>query len=129
MRRSHLIGRSGSWRERRGALILSGLGVLSLIPGVTGASQYTGTILDIRIAPSPSAPTANVRVSILTSGPTSCTGSGGNWYSFDLPDGPTSKLWGATLLAALHDGRNVGIFGTGVCDSYGLEEVLYIDGL
>lgn len=123
--------RKNKWSSRLGKLgmvIGCALWAVLTFPGVTFASQYTGTVLDIRTAPSPTT-AGNVRVSIEISGTTSCTGAGGYWYSYDLPSGPTAQLWGAILLAALSDGRNVGISGTGTCDAYGLEEVSYIDGL
>lgn len=111
----------------RGALIRWTCIGLLLVSDLSAASNYTGPVLDVRVASSPDNP-GNVRVSILVSGATSCTGSGGHWYSYDLADGATSKLWGAILLAAISDGRNVGVMGTGSCDAYGIEEVSYIDG-
>jgi hypothetical protein len=92
-------------------------------------SLYNGLVLDVRSAASPSTP-GNVRVSIQVAGTTNCTSTGlGSWYSYDLPDGAVSKLWAATLIAALHSGRPVNIGGTGNCDPYGIETVYYIDAL
>ena len=90
------------------------------------ASAYTGPVLDIRAVTSPQN-SANIRVSIEISGTTSCTNSG--WYSFELAPGPVESLWSAILVAAISDGAKVTITGTNSCDSYGLEEVSYIDAL
>ena len=92
---------------------------------IANASTYTGYILGVESQPSPTT-SGNVRVSILVSGTTSCTGVGGNWYSYDLPAGPTAGMYGATLLAVFTSGGQVLIGGTGTCDPYGIETVAYI---
>ena len=110
---------------------LIGIVLLALVApsGLCRASNYTGQIVDIRSQPSPTT-AGNIRVSIQISGTTNCTATGnGTWYSYDLPDGATSKLWGATLVAALVSARNVGIGGTGTCDAWGIEMVSYMDGM
>jgi hypothetical protein len=83
--------------------VLVGLVASAGIARATG-SLYNGLVLDVRSAASPSTP-GNVRVSIQVSGTTTYTSTGlGSWYSYDLPDGAVSKLWAATLIAALHNG-------------------------
>lgn len=88
------------------------------------ASDYTGNVPTIRANPSQFTP-GNVRISIQVSGATGCPFQ--NWYSYDVPDNATGRMWGAFLVAAVANARQVHIGGTGTCDQYGIEKVSYID--
>lgn len=95
------------------------VGLFAIGPAL--ASSYTGTILNVQITASSSGGT---RVSLQVSGTTSCTGFGGNWYSFEFSsDGGPGKAWLAAMLAAKAAGESVSIAGTGTCDQYGVETV------
>jgi hypothetical protein len=68
--------------KRRLALSRLAFRPSQLASGIAATSQYAGAVPEVRVVPSPST-LGNVRVAILTSGPTNCTGSGGAWYSYD----------------------------------------------
>ena len=96
------------------------LGLMSL----AHASEYTGTVLTFRTNPSQTT-AGYVRVSVQVAGATSCSSSG--WYSYELPDGATSNLFGQVLTNAIVHGRQVHIGGKGTCDPYAIEQLYYID--
>jgi hypothetical protein len=105
--------------------------ILLLVAGASFAEASTNTsqVLDVRLNPSPTAPSL-ARVSILLSGTTSCSGG---WYAFEYPDSgfgaAMGKAWLASALSALANGRSLTIAGTGTCDAYGIETISYIDAL
>ncbi len=100
-------------------LLLFALGL-----GIAHASSFTGQVVTVRSAASPTT-SGNTRISVQVAGTTSCSLNG--WYSYDLPEASVGKVWTAILLAALTSGRSVAISGTGSCDPYGIEFVSYID--
>ena len=87
------------------------------------ASTVTTQLLNIR---SNATGSGGTRISVLTTGATSCSTQG--WYSFEFVDG-VGKVWVASLLAAQASGRSVTIHGNGTCDPSGLENISYIDAL
>lgn len=100
----------------------------SLIPiGVSTAhaSTYQGVVRELDIAASSSGGT---RVSVLTSGSTSCRAGDNPWYSFEYSSqtGPGPE-WLAALLSAKVTQATIVIHGTGSCNVSGMERVAEID--
>lgn len=104
------------------------IGLILCVAAVdVSASTYTGTISDVIVQQSPiTANNIRVSIKIQNASVSNCTGLGGIWYSYDLPEGILAKSWNAILLSTLTTGRNVLIGGTGQCDAYNIETVSYI---
>ncbi|MFZ1869543.1 MAG: hypothetical protein WAU49_13765 [Steroidobacteraceae bacterium] len=89
------------------------------------ASTYQGVVQELDIAATSSGGT---RVSVLTSGSTSCQTGDNHWYSFEYSSqtGPGPE-WLAALLSAKVTQATIMIHGTGACDASGMERVAEID--
>jgi hypothetical protein len=113
--------------KRDGKLTLTALACLVAAAAPAAyATTYSGQVTAVQTTPSPTTP-GNVRVSIqVTTATTACGGFGGVWYSYDLPAGPTSSIYGAILVAAINTGRSVQIIGSGTCDAWNIETVAAI---
>lgn len=111
-------------RNKRPTVFIVALMAL-LNAGPVLASTFTGTIDRLRFTPGATA----ARVSVLTAGPTDCPASGGRDYAFENADSSLGKLWTDALSQAFLQGRTVVIHGTGICDSFDIEGVLFIDVL
>lgn len=92
------------------------------ISASANATTFTGKVQTLRL----SAGTTAARVSVGSTQPTAC---GQPWFSFENASTGLGKLWLASLLAAKSQGKTVVIAGTGTCDSWSIERVLYIDVL
>ena len=89
------------------------------------ASTYQGVVQELDIAAISSRGT---RVSVRTSGTTSCRVADDHWYSFEYSSqsGPGPE-WLAALLSAKITQATIVIHGTGTCDASGMERVAELD--
>jgi len=97
---------------------------LTLLPGVARASEFVGPIGagpdGLRFSPGPSP----ARVSIAVAKTTPC---GSPWYAYENADGELGRVWTETLTEAKANDRSVRIVGTGICDSFGIEGVSFVE--
>jgi hypothetical protein len=88
-------------------------------------TTYNGTLKQVQANVSTTA--GNAVLSIQTSGTTACTGTNyPGWYTFDMPTNGVGAIWEAMLLSAVASGGSVTIYGSGSCNSFGLEIVSYM---
>lgn len=89
------------------------------------ASAYQGVVQELDIA---AVSSGSTRVSVLTSGTTSCRVADNHWYSFEYSSqsGPGPE-WLAALLSAKITQATIVIHGTGTCDASGMERVAELD--
>lgn len=98
--------------------------LLALLTGAAHASEFLGPIGEgaggLRFSAGASSP----RVSVAVAKTTDC---GSPLYAYENADADLGRLWTATLTEAKATGRSVRIVGTGVCDSFGVEGVSFVE--
>jgi len=103
--------------------LLIPLAALLCLEPMASASTVEGNISIVRMSKGTGA--SRARVSVLMPGTTSCSVK--SWYAFEDADAGLGKLWFDALVMALNTGHQVSIIGTGTCDSFGVEQVAFID--
>jgi hypothetical protein len=108
-------------RERRPAAVCH-----SVVHGCECIDD-TARVMTVRV----NSTATGVRVSVALAAPTTTSCSGSHWYYYEYPNSAPAAgpVWTAILLAAQASQRAVTISGDGICDSYGLENVYYIDSV
>lgn len=108
--------------QKRGAILVSTFGLaVSLFAPLAQAVDTEGKILTLRGG----GPVAG-RLSILMDKATNVCSNPG-WYAYDNGTSGTGRIWTDLLVVAYNTGKTIKIFGTGTCDSFGVERITSID--
>jgi len=97
---------------------------LALLPGIAHASEFNGEIAAQGLRFSTGTSPARVSVSVGNLA-TPCAVK--NFFAYENAATGLASLWTAALTQARIHGRTVRIVGTGMCDGFGVEGILFLD--
>jgi hypothetical protein len=97
---------------------------LALLTGIAHASEYNGPIAAEGLRFSTGTSPARVSISV---GNVATPCAVKNFYAYEDATSGLAGLWTAALTQARIHGRTIKIVGTGICDGFGVEGILYLD--
>lgn len=95
---------------------------LILLQSEAYSTNITSVVRTVQIAKTTASP---ARTSVQMVGGTSCPVIG--WFAFEDADTGVGLLWTKLIVTASQSGKQLTVYGTGTCDSSGVEGVRAID--